>query len=77
MLEDFGVPSSAQDMRLRERADRRAGRAHRVVRGGGPGAPSAAEALRSRLGGAGAVAASRLDIAVDGPLRDLARLAVR
>jgi hypothetical protein len=77
MLEHFGVPSSAQDMRLRERARSEAidGLAGRTVwcAAAVPERRSAAEALRSRLGGAGAVAASRLDIAADGPLCDLAR----
>jgi hypothetical protein len=77
MLEHFGVPSSAQDMRLRERARSEAidGLAGRTVwcAAAVPERRSAAEALRSRLGGAGAVATGRLDIAADGPLRDLAR----
>jgi hypothetical protein len=79
MLEHFNVPSSAQDVRLRERARREAidGLAGRTVwfAAAVPERRSAAEALRSRLGGAGAgpVAIGRLDIAADGPLRDLAR----
>jgi len=77
MLEHFGVPSSAHDMRLRERARSEAidGLAGRTVgcAAAVPERRSAAEALRSRLDGAGTVAASRLDIAADGPLRDLAR----
>jgi hypothetical protein len=77
MLERFGVPSSAQDMRLRKRARSEAidGLAGRTVwcAAAVPERRSVAEALRSRLGGAGAVATGRLDIAADGPLRDLAR----
>ncbi len=77
MLEHFAVPSSAQDMRLRERARSEAidGLAGRTVwcAAALPQRRSAAEALRSRLGGAGAVDAGRLDIAADGPLRDLIR----
>lgn len=77
MLEHFGVPSSAHDMRLRERARSEAidGLAGRTVwcAAAVPEWRSAAEALRSRLGGAGGVATGRLDIAADGPLRDLAR----
>ena len=56
MLEHFGVPSSAQDMRLRERARSEAidGLAGRTVwcAAAVPERRSAAEALRSRLGGA-------------------------
>jgi hypothetical protein len=77
MLEHFGVPSSAHDMRLRERARSEAidGLAGRTVwcAAAVPERRSAAESLRSRLGGAGSVATGRLDIAADGPLRDLAR----
>jgi hypothetical protein len=77
MLEHFGDPSSAGDMRLRERARSEAidGLAGRTVwcAAAVPERRSAAEALRSRLGGAGAVATGRLDIAADAPLRDLAR----
>lgn len=77
MLEHFGDPSSAQDIRLRERARSEAldGLAGRTVwcAAAVPERRSAAEALRSRLGGAGAVATGELEIAADGPLRDLAR----
>jgi len=77
MLEHFGVPSSAQDMRRRERARSEAidGLAGRTVwcAAAVPERRSAAEALRSRLGGAGSVATGHLDIAADGPLRDLVR----
>jgi hypothetical protein len=77
MLEQFGVPSSAHDMRLRERARSEAidGLAGRTVwcAAAVPERRPAAEALRSRLGGAGAVAAGRLDILAGGPLRELAR----
>src|SRR3954452_16675947 len=77
MLEHFGVPSSAHDMRLRKRARSEAidGLAGRTVwcSAAVPERRSAAEALRSRLSGAGAVATGRLDIAADGPLRALVR----
>jgi hypothetical protein len=77
MLEQFGVPASAQDMRLRERVRSEAidGLTGRTVwcAAAVPERRPAAEALRSCLGGAGAVATGRMDIAADGPLRDLAR----
>jgi hypothetical protein len=77
MLEHFGVPSSAQDMCRRERARSEAidGLAGRTVwcAAAVPARRSATEALRSRLGGAGSVATGHLDIAADGPLRDLVR----
>jgi hypothetical protein len=76
MLEHFGVASRARDMRLRERARSEAidGLAGRTVWCAAtvPERRSAADALRSRLRGVGAVAASRLDIAADRPSRDLA-----
>lgn len=77
MLEHFAAPSSAQDMRVRERARREAidELAGRTVwcAAAVPERRAAAEALRSRLRGAGAVATGRLEIAADGPLHDLAR----